>query len=199
MAELPPPARVDELLSKVSDNDKKGLMDLQNLSLSMGLPAARATFMAMVEAANLKGKKKTKICNMIRSLSPVTEIGCMQVDFCDKNTGAARVLYMVLEECPRDHDFGAELNKLQPHTTEEKWSEVLKHLSMLVYLGRKTYGDIAKNNVGVIREIFGLPDSDLCTEYLQYQVDPANTTLYVKPDWPVRIGIFIRDAPNERV
>jgi hypothetical protein len=192
MAELPPAASVDTFLNKVSENDKKGLVDLQNLSLTMGLPAARATFSAMAGAAQLNGKKKTKIHNKIQNISPLTEVGCFKVDFRDKATGEARVLYMVLEECPPDHDLDAEFGKLKPHVTEEKWGEVCKHLSMLVYLARKTYEDVAKNNIELIREIFGLPSSDPCTEYLNYSVDLRNTTLFIKPDWPVRIGIFIR-------
>jgi len=193
MAELPNPDRVNEFLAKVSENDKKGLVDLQNLSLSMGLPAARATFMAMIEAAQLRGKKKTKASNMVRAFSPVTEHGCMQVDFRDKDTGAPRVMYMVLDECPQKHNLDAELDKLKPHATEEKWGEILKHLSYLVYLGRMTYCEIAKANVSLIRKIFGLPDSHPCTEYLSYKIDPSNTTLYIDPGWPTRIGIFIRE------
>ena len=47
-------ARATEFLGKLSDEDKRGIQDLHNLSLSMGLPAARATFTMMVEAAGIR-------------------------------------------------------------------------------------------------------------------------------------------------
>jgi len=185
-------ARATEFLGKLSDEDKRGIQDLHNLSLSMGLPAARATFTMMVEAAGLHGKKKTKISNAILNISPVTEVGCYKVDFFNKDTGKADVAYMLLDVCHRDHDLGAELDCLKKHATEEKWAEILKHLSMLVALARKTYSETARSHISLIRGIFGLSAFDPCTAYLDYKVDPGNTTLYIDPTWPTRIGIWIK-------
>jgi hypothetical protein len=198
--EAPPPevvaaaqARAAEMLKEMaSENDAAGFKDLQNLTLSMGLPATRAIFRQMVKAAGLRGEPKAAALQAITDLSPVTEVGCMRVEFHDRTTGAPGVAYLVLDQCPRGHDLGAQIDKLKGRVAPEKWPEAVKHLSMLVHLGRSVYARLAQANEGLIRQIFGIPASESCTKYLTLKVDRENTTLFVDAGWANRVGIYVR-------
>jgi len=127
----------------------------------------------------------------IAAFSPVTEVGCIQVDYFDRLTGRSAVARVLLDECPRDHDLGAEIPKLRPRVDDEKWVEVVKHISMLVHLGRSVYAQVAERSKPLIRRIYGRRADHACADEMKLGVDSRNTTLFVDPRWPVRIGIFI--------
>ena len=192
-------AKAKEFLKNIgaTESDREGLQDLQNLSLSMGLPTARACFRAML-AANASPATSHKYykeaMRQIANFSPVTEIGCMRVDFFNTSTNRADVAYMVLDECAADHDLGAQIVKLRTHVADEKWPEVVKHMSMLIHLGRSIYSQIAEKEKPLIRKIFSRPAAHDCADLLKLGVDSRNTTLFVDPRWPQRVGIFIRLA-----
>ena len=183
-------ARAAQLVAGADEDSIAGLRDLQNLTLSMGLPAARALFRHMVDAAGVQGAARPLLMAEIRAFSPVTEVGCMQVDFTGTD-GAPGVAYLLLDQCPREHDLGAQLDKLQARVPDKKWPEVLKHLAALLAIGRRVYADLARQQLPLIRRIFGAPAGDPCSPMLALRVDPANTTLYLDPDWPLRVGLFV--------
>jgi hypothetical protein len=185
-------ARASEMLTTMSSDDEAGLKDLQNLTLSMGLPSTRSMFQFMIENSKLRGVAKKDAIQAVADFSPVSESGCMKVDFFNQARGAPDIAYLVLHKCPRDHDLEAQLNKLKPHVLAEKWAEVTRSLSMLIYIGRSVYGQIARANLGLIRDIHGAAADDPCTDYLDLKVDVENTTLYLDASWPSRIGIYIR-------
>jgi len=185
-------ARASAMLTTMTSDDEAGLKDLQNLTLSMGLPSTRSMFQSMIENSKLRGVAKKDAIRAVADFSPVTESGCMKVDFFNQVLGAPDIAYLVLHKCPRDHNLEAQLNKLKPHVLAEKWAEVTRSLSMLIYIGRSVYGQIARANLGLIRDIHGAAADDPCTEYLDLKVDVENTTLYLDASWPSRIGIYIR-------
>jgi len=171
--------------------DREGLQSLQNLSLSMGLPAARACFRMMLEANAAGAPLRAWANRQIDAFSPVTEVGCLQVDYFDTIVSKPAVARILLEECDRDHDFGAQLGALRARVSPEKWVEVIKHVSMLVHLGRSVYAQLAEANRPLIRKIYGRPASHDCAAEMKLGVDSRNTTLFVDPRWPRRIGVFV--------
>ncbi|NBP86347.1 MAG: hypothetical protein EBU23_15095, partial [Mycobacteriaceae bacterium] len=181
------------LLKRVgaTPEDREGLQSLQNLSLSMGLPAARACFRMMLEANDAAPPLRAWANRQIDGFSPVTEVGCLQVDYFDAAARKPAVARILLEECDRDHDFGAQLGALRARVSADKWAEVIKHVSMLVHLGRSVYSQLADANRPLIRKIYGRPDTHDCAAEMKLGVDSRNTTLFVDPRWPRRIGIFI--------
>jgi len=184
-------ARAQQMLEEMGGDEAAGLRDLQNLTLSMGLPSTRAVFRQMIKAADVRGKTKAAAMAEIVDFSPVTEVGCMKIDFFNQLSRKPDAAYLLLDQCPKTHDLGAQLEKLKSVVPAEKWAEVLKHLSMLIHIGRSVYGNIARQRLPLIRKIFGLGPDDKCDKYLDLQVDRANTTLYLDADWPHRIGIFV--------
>lgn len=180
-----------EQLQQLARENPDGLRDMQNLTLTMGLPLTRAVFRQMVAAAGKRGKAKRAALAEIEALSPLTEVGCVEVSYRAVATGAPGVAYLRLAACPRGHDLGAQLDKLRLCVSEDGWKTVLQHLSALVCLGRSIYRTVALQKLDLIRGLFGLAADDGCERYLSLQVDPANTTLYLDPAWPDRIGILV--------
>lgn len=175
-------------------SDREGLIHMQNLTLSMGLHTARACFRAMLDANAVAGAARAAAEREITAFSPVTEVGCMRVDFFNMLTAGPDTAYLVLEQCPPNHDLSAQLHKLHRLVDGDKWLEVLKHLSMLVNLGRSVFNQIAQQNLPLLRRIYKRGSGDACADLLHLGVDSRNTTLFVDPRWPVRVGIFVKLA-----
>ena len=177
--------------------------DVANLSgviLAMGMPAAQATFLIMAKAARDErglGKQQFKALRA-RVLETIAakELGGTSVRFTDAETGAPRTVALVLDRCQRGHDFEGQLAKLRGHVPPAKWGDVMGLLSHVLHMGRVCFGAMAAKHVGLIREIFGRPADDPCAEFLHYRVDPANTTLFIRPEWPERVGLFVRELPD---
>jgi hypothetical protein len=174
-----------------------GVKDLKNLTLSMGLHAMRESLNIMVEEFAPENNI-AEIMQGIKDISPVTEIGCMQVDFFNNTTGAPDKVYIVLDRCPRDHDLDAQFARLKPHVSADKWTEVCKSFSMLIFIGRSVYSQESRKNIKLIQKIIGVSDDsgehmENVSQYLDYKIDPANTTLCLDNTWSHRIGIYIRD------
>lgn len=181
--------------------DPQGLRDMDNLLQSMGLPTARIILTQLVEASTLLDTAGVaQAMGEIAAISPITEVGCMKVDFFNRLTSVAETAWLVLDRCPQDHDLGAQLGKIRPHVADNRWAEILKHLSVLVVIAREVYAREARARLPLIRKAFGLADDDQCADYTTLKVEMANTTLYVRAEWPTRVGIFVRlsaevDAP----
>jgi hypothetical protein len=176
----------------VTSEDAIGIRNLQDLTTSIGLPAARESFEAMLDANRVTPALRAAALREIKAFSPITEVGCMQVDFFNMIKAAPDVAYLVLDKCPANHDLGAELKKLRTVIDTDKWVEVVKHLSMIIYLGRTVYAAMAKEHKPLIRQIFGRSADHDCADLMTLGVDSRNTTLFVNPRWPVRVGIFVR-------
>jgi len=171
--------------------DAEGLQHLKNFHLSMGLPATRALFRQMVAASNIHGADKADVLKAIVDMSPVTEKGCMRIDFHNRVTNKADVAYLRLDACPKAHNLGRQLDRLKALVAEPKWPDVLKSLTYLTMLGRSIYSNIATQHIGLIRKIFRLGEDDKCEQYTSTQVDKSNTTLFLDESWPNRVGIYV--------
>lgn len=195
-----PPAVIDpecekraaQIAREMGPEAKAGLQDLQNLTISIGLPAARSAFTYMISCSKASKSVKQAALQTLANVSPITETGCMQVDFYNQVTKAPDIAYLLLDKCGIDHKLGEQLEKLQALTLPEKWPVVIKHLSMIIFIGRQVFNQITRMNLPTIRKLFKLADDDPCTEYLDFKVDTSNTTLYIKPEWAERVGIFIK-------
>ena len=172
------------LTSSSSDAGPAALQ--QRALLYMGVHAACKVFHAMVAAAGLGGGAEARARAAIQAFTPPTEEGCLQVNFYNRGTRRGDVAYLVLGECPGDHDLGRQLDKLKAHVLEDKWAEVLQSISLLVRTGITVYGQLARKHASLIRDILGAD-----AQYLDLKVDATNTTLYLDKGWPARIGVFI--------
>lgn len=185
-----------EDILKNRPQDAAGLRDLQNLSLSMGLPATRSLFRHMIAASDASAAVKLEVSRAVAGLSPVSEVGCMKVDYVDKLNGQPAVAYLLLGACDKNHDMVRQINKLKPFIGDDKWAEILQHLSMLMYFGRNVYANSAKQ----LRESIASLNIGPVEDFLEAKVDAESSTLYLCAGWPRRIGIFISiDNDNEDI
>jgi hypothetical protein len=104
--------------------------------------------------------------------------GCLKVEY--KKDDISKVVYIVLQDCDKEHNLTDQFDKLRPFISDDKWQHLLKCMSTIVFL---------------IRSIFKELISKFDVDYALL-VDPSNTTLYVD-GFPKRIGIFIVDEKIE--
>lgn len=156
----------------------------ENLSkqiLAMGFPSARIMLHALAKYYNKEyiGSKIEEICH-------IQDVGCLIIDYFNKCDEKQEKVIVVLKNCDIDHNLTDQLNKVMIYVDSEKWKDVLKSLSTLIFLTRNIYTSIYENNLDVIEEIVGKENID---KYSKLLVDPMNTTLYL-PNITDRIGIF---------
>lgn len=184
----------EESISDIRDKATKmvqnaeGIKDIQKLTLSMGLPATREILYQMVDNSECE---KEKALDRINDLHLVKETGCIKIDFLNTITKKADIAYIILDKCPKLHDVGIQLDILKVHVSNEKWIEILRSISMIIYICRAVYSQTVIKNIDLIRYINQLPNSDLCSQFIDLKVDKSNTTLYLNEEWNHRIGIFI--------
>lgn len=182
-----------------SSEDSAGLKDIQNFTLSMGLSAARAIFNHMINNVVLAEDKKIEYRLEIDKFSPLTEIGCMKVDYYNNTKLTIDRAFLVLGECSKLHDMGEQLDKIKPHISADKWTSVTRSISTLFFIGRSVYSQLARKNIDLIRRIHQFNDDDPCLDYLDLKIDRKNTTMFINDTWQSRIGIFVHPAnENEK-
>ena len=182
-----------------AEGEAAGLRDMRNLSLAIGLPAPRILFDAMVEASRGTNGEKEAWRRELGQMSEVTETGCIRIDF----SGEAAPAYLVLDACGPDHDLTAQLDKIYSRIPAGRRKEILKHLSVLVHLGRAAYALMATKVRPVLAQI-GEKTGGPASPPHALHVDFANTTLYVPHIGGRRVGIFVRlgeigDGPADKM
>jgi hypothetical protein len=183
-------ANAQELVARAhSDGNAQGARDMRNLALAIGLPMPRILFESLVMDADVDDATRRRYAGEIKKMTPIVETGCMQVEFTDRDR-QKRVAFLVLDRCGPEHDLGAQLDKLYDHIPESRRPEILKHLSMLVQLGRSAYEQMYVHKQAMLddlAETFG-DEPDLRV----LRVDPRNTTFYVSANSQKRVGIYVK-------
>ena len=82
--------------------------------------------------------------------------------------------------------WGNYLLRIQNHFDEEKWKEILKNISMLLYLCKNMYKLTLKTCNDSIFQL-GLD----INEVDELKIDESNMTLFIDEDWEERVGIYI--------
>lgn len=171
-----------------------GFEEIRKHAAAIGFPAVRETFTILLERGFPPGSERAGMMQKLSALFPVTEVGSIEVEFFNKPLGRPDKAHLVLQRCPREHDLGAQLNKLRdrfdPARVDAMWPNVQKHLSVLVFIGRDVYkrtAEQASDFVAQLCRVCGL-SADLLAAL---QVDTKNTTLFLDPEWPERVGIFV--------
>lgn len=150
--------------------------------LALGFPSVRI----MLHAIS-KHFDKLHVSSRIEEICHVQEVGCISVEFFNKNLEQKETIVIVLKECKKNHNLTEQLNKLKVHLDEDKWNNILKNISSMVFIARSLYASIYEHNLDLIEEIVG---SDNINKYSKLSIDIDNTTLFL-PDIDDRIGIFL--------
>ncbi len=171
-----------------------GFDEIRKHTAAIGFPAVRETFTILLERGFPPGTERDEMMQRLLGLFPITEIGSIELEFFNKPLGRPDKAHLVLQRCPRAHNLGAQLSKLRdsfdPAHVEAMWPNVQKQLSILVFIGRDVYkrtAEQATDFVAQLCRVCGLPADSLAA----LKVDAENTTLFLDPEWPERVGIFV--------
>lgn len=179
----------------IKGSSADGMREARKVMIAAGMPAAALLLKQLVDFGSaldpIKASLKRSIDAACGGGETVDHV-CQEVAFFNRQTGKADVARIRLDECPANHDFTAEQNKLAPHVPVAKRPEIDKHMSMLVYLGRSVYAAVVKDHGDLLRQIVSyLPRGSDRIDATVVAVDPTNTTLCVHPGTPKRVGIFV--------
>ena len=189
---------LEEVKSKIPEEDMEGLQSLHNLTLSIGIPITKKILHYLIDFSQMEKTEKISAYAFVASLSPITEIGCMKIEYksvLETQTSDLKTKYMLFDECAKDYDLGGELDKIKNEIAADKWPEVLHHASMLVFYCRIVYSKLVRENLEQIKKWFRRDAGAECEDLFILKVDPTNTTLYCEAlvDYPKRVGIRICD------
>lgn len=160
----------------------------ENLSkqvLAMGFPSVRILLHALANHYN-----KPNLIPRIEEICHIQEVGCLNIDYFNKNDNKRDTMIILLKECKSDHDLSFQLDKLKPHLDTDKWNSVLRALSTLILLARNIYSSVYESNISLIEEIVGRSKVET---YRKLYVDILNTTLYL-PGIDDRVGIYLDNS-----
>jgi len=202
LEELKKIVKKDEIFNKLDDNTLLESIDaMENLSsediekykqyqktvLSMGIPTCRIMMQTLLQKSESTDESaKFNFYQKIEELTNIEKVGGMNIEYEDMDTGKKTFFYIIMNKCHKDHDLNMEFNKIKKNFSEETWKQLLKHVSMLIYLCRSIY---KINMQACINDIFHL-GFDI-NEIEELKIDPRNTTLYINEEWDERMGIYI--------
>lgn len=155
--------RAREVLERMQADGKDGetlkedIDNFTNVMLSMGLEVPRVLFVAAIEAGTLADNRKKALTRQAKKVSPITEVGSMQIDFV--KDGEQRKAYIVYKRCGSDYDIGAQLAKIDPFVNEENQKKLREQLGHMDLLGRSALTRMVQENVDLLKKISkGLPE-----------------------------------------
>jgi hypothetical protein len=136
---------------------------------------------------------KTNFYKKIDQLTNIEKVGGMNIEYDDVDTGKKTFFYIIMNKCHKSHNLYEQFDKVKKHFNEATWTQLLKHISMLIYLCRSIY---KINMQACIDDMFNL-GYDI-NDVDQLKIDPSNTTLYINEEWDERMGIyFMRECDFE--
>ena len=91
-----------------------------------------------------------------------------------------------MNKCDKSHHILPQLDKIQKFFNEEQWKEILKNISMMIYICRNIYKlTITSCHEQIFNLGYDINDID------ELKVDHDNMTLYLFEEWDERVGIYI--------
>jgi hypothetical protein len=184
--------KAEKLVKRMENGDASelsGLEDFQKLGQAMGTAVPRVLTEHYIEHSGLGAAQQEVLKKQAAAVfSALPDGGAIELKI--REGGQNVTAYLLLDECPADHDLGAELDKLYSRIPASRHEEVKKHLSFLVFVGRQMYTKVIMDNESLYRPLSDRFKFDI----RQLGIDPTNTTLFGGPEWPKRVGIFVKFA-----
>ena len=162
----------------------------------MGIPSCKIMLNVLIEKS---GIVSPVLLNKIEELIITSKsAGGMNISYFNADTGKDSFAYLIMNKCNKDHNTNEQLNKIYHYIPIDKWSEILKHVSMLIFLCTSIYKTTAETFKSEIIDLnlennlnlengFNIKNSQL----FELKVDTVNNTLYLVEDWTERIGLYV--------
>jgi hypothetical protein len=174
-------------MENLSPEDIEKYKQYQQTVISMGIPTCRIMMHTLLEKSESTDTGiKAQFFQKIEQLTNFEKVGGMNIEYDDFDTGKKTYFYIIMNKCKKNHDLHEQFDKVKKFFTEEKWKQLLKHISMLIYLCRSIY---KINMQACTDDMFQLGYDINDVETLK--IDPDNTTLYLFEEWEERMGIYI--------
>ena len=174
-------------MEELSPEDIQNYIQYQKTLLSMGFPSCRIMMGALLKHAPSNHiETREHFLEIIDKTTLVEKAGGMNIEYTDIESGQKTYCYILMNKCNKDHDLVRQLDKIQNHFDEEKWKEILKNISMLLYLCKNMYKLTLKTCNDSIFQL-GLD----INEVDELKIDESNMTLFIDEDWDERVGIYI--------
>jgi hypothetical protein len=174
-------------MEELSPEDIKNYIQYQKTLLSMGFPSCRIMMGALLKHAPSDHlETREHFLEIIDKTTSVEKVGGMNIEYTDIESGQKTYCYILMNKCNKDHDLVRQLDKIQNYFDEEKWKEILKNISMLLYLCKNMYKLTLKTCNDSIFQL-GLD----INEVDELKIDESNMTLFIDEDWDERVGIYI--------
>jgi hypothetical protein len=174
-------------MEELSPEDIQNYIQYQKTLLSMGFPSCRIMMGALLKHAPSDHlETREHFLEIIDKTTSVEKVGGMNIEYTDIESGQKTYCYILMNKCNKDHDLVRQLDKIQNHFDEEKWKEILKNISMLLYLCKNMYKLTLKTCNDSIFQL-GLD----INEVDELKIDESNMTLFIDEDWDERVGIYI--------
>lgn len=174
-------------MGELSPEDIQNYIQYQKTLLSMGFPSCRIMMGALLKHAPSDHlETREHFLEIIDKTTSVEKVGGMNIEYIDIESGQKTYCYILMNKCNKDHDLVRQLDKIQNHFDEEKWKEILKNISMLLYLCKNMYKLTLKTCNDSIFQL-GLD----INEVDELKIDESNMTLFIDEEWDERVGIYI--------
>jgi len=178
-----------------SKRAQEGIEDLCNASISLGLPAVRILFEAMIDTGSGNSSQKNDLRVRVRKLCQISieTTGCFKIDFLNTQTNCPDTVYLVLDACAAGHDLTAEFDKILSFVEENKQEKIKSYMSGLVSIARNVFRYLVEENRELVSTILKYQSEGFIPDL---KVDMSNTTLYVGDEASEcqnrRVGLFVR-------
>jgi hypothetical protein len=171
---------------EITDDDRAGIADLHKLTMAMAMPVVRGLLhQAVREAPDSAGSlDRDHAREVVQGMYPAADGGCVNVVFA-RPDGTEVTGYVTVGLCDRDHDTDRQLDALRAVASESQWPVVVTNLAAQFRLVRDVFAKVCAEHPDLVA---ALEVSDA----LELRMDPANSTLFMRPEWPKRAGLHTR-------
>jgi len=174
-------------MKELSPEDIQNYIQYQKTLLSMGFPSCRIMMGSLLKnAPSTDTAIRERFLEIIDKTTTVEKVGGMNIEYSDIESGQKTYCYILMNKCDKNHNLLQQLDKIQNNFNEEKWKEILKNISMLLYLCKNMYKLTLKTCTDEIFQL-GLDINDI----EELQIDDTNMTLFINENWEERVGIYI--------
>lgn len=191
---LTAPEETEKMVKLVQDMKGEAGESFRRMNFIIGLPGGLALMKAMINGADLTAARKEHFVRKIQVPDGLKKDsrGALKISF----PRHRRQFALHCGECPPDHDFAAEFDKVKKLASKEELERVQNQCSMLFEFTRQAY----KRFLTVNRHFL---EKEIIPKYknakIEEKLDPENSTIYFFNGEPLapRVGLFFTEEPYD--
>lgn len=195
--------QTQNILDNIKPEDIEKYKEFQKVILAMGIPSCKIMLNMLISKATGDSMSISVMKQKVDELTINKQAGGIQINYLNTDTGKNTYAYIIMNKCTKDHDIVYQISKIQKYIYKgvdennipnPEWQEVLKYISMMIYLCRNIYETTAKvckqeiENLKILNEDGSPKDIELL---MKLEADPVTTIIHLVPEWEENLGIYI--------